>query len=419
MADIIRTFTCGVKFRPGFQIKMIFRQSSMDRFVWNRFLQQLKDDFAKMGGANCSRNRVVLCKNIRYFSRINPASYSPRNVESFCRALRVNKWYTELRNSSGTRFLRGQVSSITRARLYELAHHFALYQKTQYELAYDKTPDTIFVEPKFRHRCSWKVSLPLVFTRDNTVGPAKFVSGRDIRISKFGNLRISRPIPDGYEPRTARLIYDKDRRWRLVIQCKVRDNAPPPEIPYSILGIDRNVGNVALSNGQIIEPPERVTDRLQQLQNTGERIQRKMARCKGPNRRRRTPGSNRYNKQARRFARNQRKIKDTCHTITHKKSRIIADTTKDVVLENLRTTNMTKSAKGTKENPGRNVAQKSGLNKSILGQNWYDLEQQVQYKIVGNTQSRSTLHQSAMSRVRIHRPGKSFWSIFQMRSVWV
>ena len=33
--------------------------------------------------------RVVLCKNIRYFSCINPASYSPRNVESFCRALRV------------------------------------------------------------------------------------------------------------------------------------------------------------------------------------------------------------------------------------------------------------------------------------------------------------------------------------------
>lgn len=37
---------------------MIFRQSSADRFARNRFLQQLKDDFAKIGGANCSRNRV-------------------------------------------------------------------------------------------------------------------------------------------------------------------------------------------------------------------------------------------------------------------------------------------------------------------------------------------------------------------------
>ena len=302
-----------------------------------------------------------------------------------CSKKHVNKWYTELRNSSGTQFLRGQVSSITRARLYELGRHFALYQKTQYDLAYDKTPDTIFGEPKFRRRDNWKVSLPLVFTRDNTVGPAKFVSDRDIHISRFGNLRISRPIPDGYEPHTARLIYDKDGRWRLVIQCKVRDNTPPPEIPYRILGIDRNMGNIALSNGQILEPPERVTDGLQQLQTTGERIQRKMARRKKPNRKRQTPDSNRYNKQARRLARNRRKIKDTRHTITHKKFRIIADTTKDVVLERLRTTNMTKSAKGTKENPGRNVAQKSGLNKSILGQNWYELEQQVRYKIVGDT----------------------------------
>ena len=118
------------------------------------------------------------------------------------------------------------------------------------------------------------------------MGPAEFVSDRDIHISRFGNLRISRPIPDGYEPHTARLIYDKDRRWRLVIQCKVRNDTPPPEIPHRILGIDRNVGNVALSNGQIIEPPERVTDRLQQLQTTGERIQRKMARCKRPNHKR-------------------------------------------------------------------------------------------------------------------------------------
>ena len=172
MADITRTFTCGVKFRPGFQIKMVFQQSNKDRFVWNRFLQQLKDDFAKMGSANCSRNRV-------------------------------NKWYTELRNSSDIRFLRGQVSSITRARLYELGRHFAPYQKTQSELAYDKTPDTIFGEPKFRHRDNWKVSLPLVFTRDNTVGPAKFVRDRDIHISRFGNLRISRPIPDGYEPHSS------------------------------------------------------------------------------------------------------------------------------------------------------------------------------------------------------------------------
>jgi hypothetical protein len=39
-------------------------------------------------------------------------------------------------------------------------------------------------------------------------------------------------------------------------------------------------------------------------------------------------------------------------------------------LEKLRVRNMTASAKGTAEEPGKNVAQKSGLNRSILDQGW-------------------------------------------------
>ena len=37
-----------------------------------------------------------------------------------------------------------------------------------------------------------------------------------------------------------------------------------------------------------------------------------------------------------------------------------------VYVEDLKTRNMTKSAKGTLENPGKNVKQKSGLNRAIL-----------------------------------------------------
>ena len=41
---------------------------------------------------------------------------------------------------------------------------------------------------------------------------------------------------------------------------------------------------------------------------------------------------------------------------------------------------MTKSSKGTLEKPGKNVKQKSGLNRSILSSGWYDLEQKLGYK---------------------------------------
>ncbi len=41
-----------------------------------------------------------------------------------------------------------------------------------------------------------------------------------------------------------------------------------------------------------------------------------------------------------------------------------------ISLEDLKITNMTKSAKGTKDKPGKNVKAKSGLNRSILEQGW-------------------------------------------------
>ncbi len=41
---------------------------------------------------------------------------------------------------------------------------------------------------------------------------------------------------------------------------------------------------------------------------------------------------------------------------------------------------MSHSAKGTTEHPGKQVKAKSGLNKSILDQGWYELRRQLEYK---------------------------------------
>lgn len=51
------------------------------------------------------------------------------------------------------------------------------------------------------------------------------------------------------------------------------------------------------------------------------------------------------------------------------------------VLEDLRIRNMSASAKGTVEAPGKNVAQKSGLNRSILSAAWYRFELLLTYKL--------------------------------------
>ena len=51
-----------------------------------------------------------------------------------------------------------------------------------------------------------------------------------------------------------------------------------------------------------------------------------------------------------------------------------------IVVEDLRTSNMSWSAKGTVEEPGRNVAGKSGLNKSIWDQGWRLFRTMLTYK---------------------------------------
>ncbi|GAI24810.1 unnamed protein product, partial [marine sediment metagenome] len=69
--------------------------------------------------------------------------------------------------------------------------------------------------------------------------------------------------------------------------------------------------------------------------------------------------------------------KDFLHKMTNKISKNHAV----VVMEDLKVSNMSKSARGTKENPGRNVKAKSGLNRSILDQGWFEFRRQLEYKL--------------------------------------
>ena len=66
---------------------------------------------------------------------------------------------------------------------------------------------------------------------------------------------------------------------------------------------------------------------------------------------------------------------------THQASRKLADTAHTVVVEDLNTKAMTRSAKGTVEAPGQQVKQKSGLNRAaILASGWGGLERKLEYK---------------------------------------
>ncbi len=133
------------------------------------------------------------------------------------------------------------------------------------------------------------------------------------------------------------------------------------------VGVDRNVGQATDSTGAVHEIPDTTVEDAKI-----KRYQRRMARQqKGSNRRRRTGG------KLRKLQRRKARRRDNA---THQISRKVADTAHTVVLEDLNTKAMTKSAKGTVEKPGRNVKQKAGLNRAILASGWGQLERKFEYK---------------------------------------
>ena len=102
------------------------------------------------------------------------------------------------------------------------------------------------------------------------------------------------------------------------------------------------------------------------------REQRKLAR--------KTTRSNNWQKQKERITRLHIRIADMRNDYLHKLSTTISKNHAVVVLEDLKVKDMSASAQGTREKPGRNVKQKAGLNKAILDQGWGNFRLYLEYK---------------------------------------
>jgi putative transposase len=140
-------------------------------------------------------------------------------------------------------------------------------------------------------------------------------------------------------------------------------------------GLDRGVSiPVAVSDGQTFDFSPVQKSRLAQNTATKKRWQRRQAR--------RVKGSKRWIKAKRRVARYSRYGAEVRRDVAHKTSHALANNPqhKLFVFEALKVKNMTASAKGTLEAPGKNVRQKAGLNRSILASTWGQTKTYLQYK---------------------------------------
>ena len=191
---------------------------------------------------------------------------------------------------------------------------------------------------------------------------------QQIRLPKIGwvGYRKSRDIIGRIKNVT---VSRRGEKWDVSIQTEyeVVSSAPNP----SEIGIDMGVKRFAtLSNGDFVEP----LNPFKQEQEKLAKLQRKLARQK--------KGSRNSRKTKRKIARLHRYIADSRRDFLHKISTKIAKNHSIIYVEDLKVSNMSASASGTKESPGKNVWQKSGLNRSILDQGWYGFFQILSYKLL-------------------------------------
>jgi putative transposase len=157
-------------------------------------------------------------------------------------------------------------------------------------------------------------------------------------------------------------------KWYISIQVEME--VPEPIHPkISMVGIDLGVSKFAtLSDGTVFEPV-----------NSAKKLKKQLARQQRTLSRRIKFSAN-WKEQKARIQRMHSRIANVRNDHLHKASSEISKNHAIVILEDLKVRSMTKSAKGTEEAPGTNVAAKSGLNRSILDQGWYEFKRQLKYK---------------------------------------
>jgi putative transposase len=136
------------------------------------------------------------------------------------------------------------------------------------------------------------------------------------------------------------------------------------------LGVDRGVHVLAgCSDSRLVRNPRALAKARLEI----ERLQRIVARRKR--------GGRRRQKAVGRLARLHEYIANARRDAMHKAARtIVADAPSTIVLEKLNLRAMTRSARGSIEQPGRNVAAKAALNRAMLDASFGLLQQMIESK---------------------------------------
>ena len=198
------------------------------------------------------------------------------------------------------------------------------------------------------------------------------VYGKDaVRLpNKVGRVKYIKHRQFRGRPKTTTVIYDAGK-WFISVACEITISNPLSSRGKPAVGLDMGVAKpVTLSDGTFHLPDEG----LLVLDKRKRKLQRDLARCK--------KGSARRLRRRMKVSKISRHIADRRKANNHEITTDITRRFSTIVIEDLKVSNMTRSAKGTVEEPGRNVKAKSGLNRAILNVAPFQFRAQLEYKIL-------------------------------------
>ena len=138
---------------------------------------------------------------------------------------------------------------------------------------------------------------------------------------------------------------------------------------HSKVGADLGLEHaLILSNGKKFENPRILAKKKAQLKTLQQRLARQVK------------GSNRWRETKRRIAKLHWTIGNQRRDYLHKLTTELIRNNQVIAVEDLNVKGLSSSAKGTIEQPGRMVKQKSGLNKSILDVSFGSIVAMLEYK---------------------------------------
>lgn len=168
-------------------------------------------------------------------------------------------------------------------------------------------------------------------------------------------------------------ISQKCGKWYVSIQTEFEQETPQPK--GGEIGIDMGIVRFAtLSNGEYFDP-------INAFKNLKGKLA-KLQKCF----KNKTKFSKNWQKLKAKIAKLHHKISNIRKNYLHQISSKISKNHAIVYVEDLQVANMSKSASraGNAEQHGKNVKQKSGLNRAILDQSWAEFRRQLAYKLAWN-----------------------------------